>query len=77
MEEIEKPLLCKAVFEFCQDGNNNGTTSETEELTIEFESPATISGPDDCFIVIRTDTGWSMDSIDELAELIDKCKKSL
>ena len=77
MEEIEKPLLHKAIFMFSQDGNNNGTTSEVEELTIEIDSPATISGPDDCFIVIRTDTGWSMDSIDELAELIDKCKKSL
>jgi hypothetical protein len=76
MSTIEKPLLHRATFEFSQDGNTCGTTKELEELTIEFESPAIISGPDDCFIVIKTDTGWSMDSIDELAELIEKCKKS-
>lgn len=74
---MEKPLLSKVTFVFVQDGNTCGTTDETEELIIELESSSLISGPDDCFVVLRTPTGWSMDNIDELAELIDKCKKSL
>jgi len=74
---MEKPLLSKATFIFVQDGNTCGTTEETEELIIELESPSLISGPDDCFVVLRTPTGWSIDSLDELSELIEKCKKML
>lgn len=74
---MEKPTLHTAKFTFAQDGNTNGTTDDCEELEIEFDAPAAIDGPDDCFIVIRTRTGWSMDSLDELKELIDKCKKAL
>lgn len=74
---MEKPLLSRATFRFLQDGNTCGTTDETEELTIELESASLISGPDDCFFVLKTPTGWSVDNIDELAELIDRCKKSL
>lgn len=74
---MNKPLLSKVKFEFLQDGNTCGTTSETEELTIELESSSIIDGPDDCFIVLRTTTGWSIDNIEELSELIEKCKKSL
>lgn len=74
---MEKPLLSKATFVFVQDGNTCGTTDETEELIIDLNSPSLISGPDDCFVVLRTPTGWSIDSIDELSELIDRCKMSL
>lgn len=74
---MEKPLLSRATFRFLQDGNTCGTTDETEELTIEVESSSLISGPDDCFFVLKTPTGWSVDNIDELTELIDRCKKSL
>jgi hypothetical protein len=74
---MEKPALHKANFIFSQDGNTCGTTEEYEELEIEFDAPATITGPDDCFIVIRTTTGWSMDSLDELQDLIERCKKAL
>jgi hypothetical protein len=74
---MEKPLLSRATFRFLQDGNTCGTTGETEELTIEVESPSIIDGPDDCFFVLKTPTGWSVDNIDELSELIDRCKRSL
>jgi hypothetical protein len=74
---MEKPTLHSAKFVFSQEGNTCGTTEEYEELEIELDAPSTIDGPDDCFFVIRTTTGWSMDSLDELKELIDKCKKAL
>lgn len=74
---MEKPTLHTAKFSFSQEGNTNGTTADYEELEIEIDAAGTINGPEDCFIVIRTTTGWSMDSIDELQELIDKCKKAL
>jgi hypothetical protein len=74
---MEKPALHSVIFKFSQEGNTNGTTDDYEELDIELDAPATITGPDDCFIVIRTTTGWSMNSLDELQELIDRCKKAL
>jgi hypothetical protein len=74
---MEKPLLSRATFVFVQDGNTCGTTDETEELIIEVESSSLIDGPDDCFFVLKTPTGWSLDNIKELSELIDRCKRSL
>jgi hypothetical protein len=71
---MEKPILHSAKFEFSQEGNCNGSTNEVEELTIELES-STVIEDGECYIVLRTPTGWSIDSLDELAELIERCKK--
>jgi len=65
-----KPELTKASFVFTQEGNTEGTTSEFEEITIDYEVIADEGG----FFVIRTE-GWSMDSIEELEELFNRIRK--
>jgi len=65
-----KPELTKASFVFTQEGNTEGTTSEFEEITIDYEVIADEGG----FFVIRTE-GWSMNSIEELDELFNRIRK--
>ena len=65
-----KPELTKASCVFTQEGNTEGTTSEFEEITIDYEVIADEGG----FFVIRTE-GWSMDSIEELDELFNRIRK--
>ena len=55
--------------QFSQEGNTLGTTSEIEILDITAESPS-----EDGFIVLKSETGWSIDDISELVELIEKVK---
>jgi hypothetical protein len=75
---MKKPQLYKASFQFTQPGNTNGTTDETEILTIDCES---VYGYDEepgrCFFVIKSETGWSIDSMTELQELFDRIQKSI
>ena len=65
-----KPELNKASFHFTQEGNTEGTTSDIEEITIDYEVIADEGG----FFVLRTE-GWSVDSVEELSELLDRIKK--
>ena len=65
-----KPELNKASFHFTQEGNTEGTTSDIEEITIDYEVIADEGG----FFVLRTE-GWSIDNIAELSELLDRIKK--
>ena len=65
-----KPELNKASFHFTQEGNTEGTTSDIEEITIDYEVIADEGG----FFVLRTE-GWSVDSVAELSELLDRIKK--
>ena len=65
-----KPELNKASFHFTQEGNTEGTTSSIEEITIDYEVIADEGG----FFVLRTE-GWSVDSVEELSELLDRIKK--
>ena len=67
----EHPQLSSASYTFTQDGNMVGSTSDLEELTICLETQLPGDPP---FFVLRTSTGWSIDSIDELAALIERCK---
>jgi hypothetical protein len=69
-----KPKLLKCSFTFDQEGNGNGTTEETEILTIECEASLGIDNDGGCFYVLRTE-GWSIDSINELQELFDRIQK--
>jgi len=66
--------LSKIHLEFSQEGNTNGTTEEYEELDVTLESPLFID-TDGHYFVIKTKTGWSFDSIEELAELLKKCNE--
>jgi hypothetical protein len=72
----DKPKLIKCSFTFDQKGNGNGTTEESEILTIECESPLGIDNDEGCFYVLRTE-GWSIDSVNELQELFDRINKAI
>lgn len=68
----KKPSLFRATFEFIQDGNSDGTTEDIESLTIECEGLDALG----CYYVLKTE-GWSIDSPDEIKELIDRVNKSI
>ena len=53
-----KPELMSASFTFGQEGNTEGTTSEYEEITIEYQNPFDLHHG---FFVLRTE-GWSIDN---------------
>lgn len=69
--------LDRCSFTFTQEGNGNGTTEEYEELIIECEASLGIDNDDGCFYVLKTTTGWSMDSVDELQKLFDRIQKAI
>ena len=64
-----KPQPCRASFTFVQDGNTMGTTEKFETLTVELETQLPGEDP---FIVLKT-TGWSIDDMEDLTELVNKC----
>ena len=66
-----KPELLRASFTFGQEGNTEGTTSDHEEIVIEYQNPFEFHHG---FFVLRT-TGWSIDNAEELAELLESIKK--
>lgn len=65
-----EPTLDKAIFHYVQDGNTLGTTGGVEELSISLETQLPGEKP---FIVLRSHTGWSVDSTAELSVLINRC----
>lgn len=65
-----KPVLHKASVSFTQEGNTQGTTSDFEEITIDYE----VIDDEGGFFVIRTE-GWSVDSVEELEELFNRIRK--
>lgn len=66
--------LEKAVFEFSQEGNCN-SSNEIELLTIECDSSLGIDNDEGCFYVLKSETGWSIDSLKDLQVLIDRINK--
>ena len=70
---MEKPQLQRMTFEFAQDGNC--VSDIPEILTIECESSLGIDNDGGCFYTLKTETGWTIDSVDELQVLIDRIKK--
>jgi hypothetical protein len=75
MAEVIKPTLYRASFEFYQDGNTDGTTDETEELKVECMGLGDLS--EGCYYVLKTNTGWSIDNIDELKQLLERIDKAI
>jgi hypothetical protein len=71
----DKPKLEKCSFTFVQEGNCNSTTDYYEELIIECESSLGIDNDESCFYVLKTDTGWSIDDVNDLTELITRINK--
>ena len=72
---MEKPKLERCVFEFSQEGNTNGTTSNYEDLTISCESSLGIDNDGGCFYVIKSESGWSINNVNDLQELFDRIQK--
>ena len=70
---MEKPQLESASFTFSQDGNGLVAPNQMEQLTIECNSDFGIDESEGCFYVLKTETGWSIDDIKELEELINRC----
>jgi hypothetical protein len=70
---MDKAKLESASFTFIQDGNGLGTTDTMEQLTIECNSDFGIDESEGCFYVLKTETGWSIDDVKELEELINRC----
>ena len=67
-----KPVFDSATFSFSQEGNTVGTTEDIEILTISLFTQLPGEKP---FVVLQTDTGWSIDDIEELAELVKRCQE--
>jgi hypothetical protein len=74
---MEGISVSKAVFEFTQDGNTLGTTEEVESLRVSLEYQLPEPGKaGECFIVLET-KGWSIDSPESLANLLENCRKAV
>jgi hypothetical protein len=69
--------LEKCSFTFNQEGNTNGTTDEFEELVVECESGLGIDNDEGCYYVLKTSTGWSIDSVKDLQCLFDRINKAI
>lgn len=61
---------------FVQNGNTNGTTCDVEDLEISVESPDLIDD-EGHFLVIKSTSGWSIDSAGELLRVIDAVSQSV
>lgn len=70
----EKPVLEKIIYSFYQEGNSDGTTEETEELTVEVMGPLGSIIEEGGYLVIRTTTGWSINNPSELMDLLEHIK---
>lgn len=77
--EFNKPHTSRIEFEFTQEGNTLGTTSDFEDLVVYVESQlGNIEDKEgDPFYVIKTSTGWSIDSIEELDEVLRTVKDAV
>lgn len=71
----DQPVMHKASFVFYQEGNTDGTTDETEELKIECMGIGDLT--EGCYYVIRTQTGWSINSSEELKQLVERVDKMM
>ena len=74
MIEEQKPTLVKASFEFTQDTNCLSSSDELESLTIDCVSSLGIDDDEGCFFVLKTEQ-WSIDSLEDLKELIIRISK--
>ena len=73
---MSESVMCKITYEFYQEGNNDGTTAETEELIVEVESIGDIE-EDGGYFVLKTPTGWSINDSDELVDIIKRVKRGV
>lgn len=62
--------LNKITYNFTQEGNTDGTTNEFEELIVEVEGPVGSILEEGGYLVLRTPTGWSINNLEELTDLL-------
>jgi hypothetical protein len=65
-----RPELHRVVATFTQEGNSMGTTGDPEILDVFLEFQ--LSEEDGPFFVLRSETGWSFDSPEELLAVINR-----
>ena len=70
---METTQLQRMTFEFAQEGNC--VSDIPEILTIECESSLGIDNDGGCFYTLKTETGWTIDGVEELQKLIDRINK--
>ena len=59
-------------FKLSQEGNTLGTTSEIETMEISFQTQIDSLENEPGFIVLKSETGWSFDSVEEIEKLVEK-----
>jgi hypothetical protein len=69
----QEPSIESVVVTFTQDGNSNGTTEEVETIEVRLEG-VLCDAKEDHYFVIKTE-GWSFDSVEEIAYLVEKIKQ--
>lgn len=74
---LDREFLDKVIFEFTQKGNTDGTTEDTEFLTIEMQSCLESLTKQPGYLVLRTETGWSINDPKELDDIINYVKNVL
>lgn len=62
--------LEKITYTFMQEGNTLGTTCDEEELIVNVETQLSGIEEDDGFLVIKTETGWSINDVEELTDML-------
>ncbi|MFA5618342.1 MAG: hypothetical protein WDK95_16045 [Syntrophorhabdaceae bacterium] len=60
--------LCDLQLTFTQKGNNAGTTEPAETMVVSM-----LDVGDDPFFVLKSPTGWSIDDVAEIVDLLDRC----
>lgn len=72
---MDSPHLELVTFQFSQEGNTDGTTGTPETdgwevLTIEVQSCLKSLRDDPGYLVLRTQTGWSINEPSDLTDLL-------
>ena len=68
-----KPELYRVRAEYSQEGNTIGTTGDMgEHIEIALEFPT--GEEEGCFVVIKSEGGWSIDELSDLEEIIERTK---
>lgn len=63
--------LDKISYYFTQEGNTLGTTSESEEMIVDVETQLGSIEKDGGFLVIRSNSGWSVNDVKELTDMLE------
>lgn len=72
---MEKPELYKMSFKFTQEPNCLSHEDDYEELEIECMSDLGIDASEGRFFMVLKTEKWSIDSVAELEELVERIKR--